>query len=97
VIGKHSIKEWHNTWSGLIAIANLDAHTATGHILTKLPETVKSTLLQLLVKKDPVMSSLNNMWEYLVQCLHSCNQALALEELMQLQQLPRENAVQLRL
>jgi len=50
-----------NTWSGLIAIANLDACTATGHILTKLPETVKSTLLQLLVKKDPVMSSLDNM------------------------------------
>jgi hypothetical protein len=97
VVGKHSIKEWRNTWSGLIAIANLDACTATGHIFTKLPETVKSTLLQLLVKKDTIMSSLDNMWEYLVQRLHSCNQVSVLEKLMQLQQLPGENAVQLRL
>jgi hypothetical protein len=97
VVGKHSIKEWRNTWSGLIVISNLDACTATGHILTKLLKTVKSILLQLLVKKNPVMSSLDNMWEYLVQRLHNCNQASVLEELMQLQQLPGENAVQLRL
>ncbi len=92
-----NLDEWIERWVALARLGNWSEQETLGLVLTKLPEETQNAIFNRMMSMGPGEWTLDHLWVFLKERFETKGKISPLMELMHLQQLAGESAVQLRI